>query len=1082
MTDAAPGPAPRVSRARLTRSRWLRRASSQAGLVAALLAVFTVSATAAGTCALLLTAGNERALSAAVAQADGTANDDSPDITTVNVTRALSDSSGAKPPDAATLVPLVQTAVSRAAEPYPAAVSIWTTSTMLFLEGEQVRTGYLLDADTLPANATLRSGAWPTSPPTSHGTVPVAIPATTATALRAHVGSRLRLAVEHVDGGVGPSFDLVVTGIFDPSATRAWNRDTLNGRGYDPDYFRIAALGPFVVAPGTLEARAAPVESVSAVLDPDLSGGAGGVPTLLGHIEGLGEQIKDAAGASIRTVGVRSRLGNAYQTMQTELSVSTSLVLAVFLLVFALGVATASLVARALVGRRAAETTLLRDRGGSTAQLMRSAVGEAAVIAALSAVLALPLALLAYAVAAPPPAAAPPVDGLSATAWLALVPAVLAGALFPAAVAVLAALPERARRGRQVIAGPIARSGIDVMLALIAVVAYLQLRAHVVTPGTVDPLLVAAPAVCAVALTALVTRVVPLIARLAEAGARRGRGFVVPMAGWHLARGGAAHGVFLLVLATAIGTLGVSFLGTWALSQEDQAAAAVGSDIVVAGAGGPDTARTLTGATGGIVTPVADRPVVLGSRPGGVGLLAIDAAHADAIVRGRLPEPRGWSGAMAGLAPGDGGAPLTIPGGPFRLTLTGGVPASAVGVGTPTPVVGAAPTVVLVDESGYRTTLEGTELTLDGRPHAIRLPLPGQPELPKRTWRIVGINLHLVDHTTDDLIGWSTSSARMNVRIAIEGASSSGGGWTTASNSDSAAVQPGRLSVHGGTLEGWFTYSVLGLSWTSADVILLSFPASTGVPVAMTEGLAGSLGLAPGDRIALNWETTPLEAILVRTVPYVPSQVRGAALLADRTALDRALLSANVLDPVTDAWWVGSPRPGAAQALRQAGVAAVTSREEAASELRDGPLGAPLQSAWMLAIAAAAGLGVTGAATHAAAQAQRQASTIARVRAIGASRRQVLAGHLGQHAAVTVLAVALGAASGFALAWLLAPLLVLSADGQRAVPPAVLVWPTLSTSAIIVLLLLGGLLVGVPAALAVVGRSTVAALRAGDAP
>ena len=50
-----------------------RRALAQAGLVAALLAVFTVCAAAAGTCALLLTAGSERALSAAVALADGTA-------------------------------------------------------------------------------------------------------------------------------------------------------------------------------------------------------------------------------------------------------------------------------------------------------------------------------------------------------------------------------------------------------------------------------------------------------------------------------------------------------------------------------------------------------------------------------------------------------------------------------------------------------------------------------------------------------------------------------------------------------------------------------------------------------------------------------------------------------------------------------------------------------------------------------------------------------------------------------------------------------------------------------------------------
>ncbi len=1081
MTDPAARPSPHAGQPRQARSRGLRRAASQAGLVAALLAVFTVSATAAGTCALLLTAGNERALSAAVAQADGSANDNGPDITTVDVTRATTDTDGAPPPDAATLVPLVRAAVSNAANPYPATVSIWTTSTMLFLDGEQVRVGYLLEADTLAENATLRSGDWPGFPQTTQGPIGVAIPATTAAALKATVGTHLRLSV-HGDDGAKRPFDLVVTGIFDPSASRVWLRDTLRGRGFDPDYFRLPTFGPFVVAPGTLEALATPVEEVSAVLDPDLSGGAGGMTTLLRNVRDVGEQLKDAAGPSIRPVVVRSPLGSVYQEMLAELGISSSLVLAVFLLVVALGVATASLVARALVGRRAGEAILLRDRGASTGQLLRSSVSEAAAIATVSAVLAVPLALAAYAISAPPPAGAPPVAGLGGIPWLALVPSVVGGALLPAVVVVLAALPERVRRGRQVISGPVARSGIDVMLALIAVVAYLQLRAHIVTPGTVDPLLVAAPAVCAVALTALVTRLVPVLARAADVGARRGRGFVFPMAGWHLARGGAAQGVFLLVLATAVGTLGVAFLGTWSVSQRDQAAAAVGADIVVAEAGGQDTARTVANATGGIVTPVASRPVVLGSRPGGVDLLAIDSARADAVLRGRLPDSRSWSDAMAGLAPADGGAPLTIHGGPFRLTLTGGLPSQALGVGLPAPVIAATPTLVLVDENGYRTTQVGSALALDGRPHTLRLPLPGQPELPAGTWHVAAIGLHLVDHTTQDLIGWSTSNTRMNVRITIQGASSTGGAWGLAAGSGAAAVQPGELSVHDGTLEGWFSYSVLGLSWTPVDVTLLSFPASVRVPVAMTEALAASLGLAPGDRIGLSWESTSIEAVLVRTVPYVPSYVRGAALLADKASLERALLSANVLDPATDGWWVGSPRPGAPQALRSAGITSVSSREETTSQFRDGPLGAPLGSAWLVAIAAAVGLGVAGAATHAAAQAQRQASTIARVRAIGASRRQVLASHLGQHAAVTTLAVGLGAACGFALAWLLTPLLVLSPQGQQAIPPVVLVWPALPTTAVVGVLLLGGLLVGVPAALAVVGRSTVAALRAGDAP
>ena len=247
MADPAPRPSVRAARLQRVRSRGLSRAASQAGLVAALLAVFTMSAAAAGTCALVLTAGNDRALSVAVAQADGRENDNSPDITTVDVTRDPTDTDGTKAPNAATLVPLIRKVVTAAASPYPATVSIWTTTPMLFLDGTDVRRGYLLDADTLTANATLRSGAWPASPAPPKGSIPVAIPSTTAAALGAAVGTKLRLSLSHEAGA--RHFDLVVTGIFDPSGSRTWIRDTLNGRGYDPNYLRLPTFGPVVVPP-----------------------------------------------------------------------------------------------------------------------------------------------------------------------------------------------------------------------------------------------------------------------------------------------------------------------------------------------------------------------------------------------------------------------------------------------------------------------------------------------------------------------------------------------------------------------------------------------------------------------------------------------------------------------------------------------------------------------------------------------------------------------------------------------------------------------------------------------------------------
>ena len=1069
------------------RSRGLRRAASQAGLIGALLAVFTVCATGAGTCALLLTVGNESALSAAVAQADGSENAGSPDITTVVVTGedSTADATAGAPgqADARTLVPVTRQALTEAARPYKADVSLWTITPMLFIAGKDVRAGYLLDADNIAANASLRAGVWPTPPATTGGAIAVAIPAATAAALGAKVGSEFQLSQDRHNGEpVAPVYTVVVAGIFDPSDTLAWGREILHGRGYEPSYLRLPTFGPFVVAPGTLEALAAPVGKISAVLDPDLAGDAAGVPTLLRGLQAVPERIKNAAGPVIKPVRLWSTLGETFDDMRAQLSLTNALVLAVVLIVLALGVTAASLVARVLVGRRAGEITLLRDRGAATSQLMAGATTEALLIAAAAFLSSAPLALAAYAAGAP--------GGISAASWLApvathgavFVLALLTGAALPAAVVVIAALPERPRRGRQVISGPVARSGIDVMLAVVAAVTYFQLRSHVVSTGAVDPLLVVAPAVCVVALSALVTRVLPLAARAANSAARRGKGVVLPLAGWHLARGGAAQGAFLLVLTAAVGTLGVTFLGTWSMSQGDQAAATVGADLVVGQAGGPGTAREVAEATGGTVSPVADRPIVLGTRPAGVRVVGVDSTLADDLLRGRLPDAAPWSSAMAGLAPAVGGTPLTISGGSFRLTVTGGLAAGAVAPGAVMPVVTATPTLVLADETGYRTTQEGSEVALDGRPHATRLPIPGQQPLPAGTWRVVAIDLHLVDHTVDDLIGWGNTSATMNVRVSVEGASSAGGAWDVTGDPGQGGVQPGEATAHGDTVDASFSYSVLGLSWAEAHATLLSFPASTQVQVVMTDALAGELGLKAGDRIALTWSTTAVEAVLVRTVPYVPSHVREAALLADRTSLERALLSAGLLDPVIDEWWVGSPQPDAEEALRAADLGPVSARAAETTELRDGPLRGPLRFAWLLAIAAAVGLAVTGAAAHAAAEAQRRASTIARVRAIGVSQRDALTSHLLQHAAITTTAVVLGTISGAVLAWLMAPELVVSSRGEPAIPPAVLVWSVAPTAAVVVSILVGCLVAGIPAALAVVRRSTVAALRAGDAP
>lgn len=1056
---------------------WLGRAASQAGLILALLAVFAMCSAVAGAGALLLTNGNENALSAAVALADGSERDGAPDVTTVYVNGATGE--GAVPPDAATLTPLVRRTLASTVAPYQAQVSLWTTSPTMFLDGAEVKRGYLLDADTITANATLRTGAWPTAP-TGGGSIPVAVPATTAEALGVGIGGELRLSSERGDAqDAGRSFRLVVAGTFTPAGTPAWDRDVLKGRGYDPDYLWLPTYGPFVVAPGTLEASAAPVDRVVAVLDPELRGDARGVPGLTQRLDALATQLRDSAGPSVGSVRVWSALGATFAGMQAELGVTDTIVLAVLVLVLALGAATTALLARALLSRRGAELTLLRDRGASGSQLVRGAAAEALGLAVVAAAVATPLALAAYTLASP---AAVPSGSAATGIGQAFVPSLLVGAVLPALVLVIATMREQPRGRRLPISGTLARSGLDVMAALLAVVAYLQLRTHAPQPG-IDPLLVVAPAACVLAVAALATRLLPLLTRAADRAARRGKAFVLPMAAWHVARGGAVRGTFLVVLAAAVCTMGVTFLATWPGSQDDQAAAVVGADLVVEQPGGPGTAQELATATGGTATPVADRAVVLGSRPEGVKALALDGTLAGRMLTSRPPAGESWPAVMAELAPAEASAPLVVPAETQDLTISGQFRAATVLPGLPAPVVTATPTLVLADEAGVTTTRTGSAVLLDGGPHSIRYPLPGEPELPAGRWQVAAVDLLLADQTDADLIGWGTNDATVQLSLKVAGSSpSSAGSWSAGGDDGPGEVRPLDVSVSGDTVRATFSYSVLGLSWQDSHLRLLSFPATTEVPVALTADLAGELGLATGDRIGLTWGTTSLMARVVRTVPYIPAHVREAALLTDLRSLQRALLSAGDLEPATDAWWVAGPDPGAAEALRSLGRGPVTDRTEEATALRDGPLRAPLPLAWQLAIAAAIALAVTGSGANAAAEARSRGTTLARVRALGLSKREALASQVAQDLAVTTAGVVLGGICGALLGGLLIPLLVTSPAGEQAVPAVNLAWSGGFTASVLAVILGGALLAGIPATLAVVGRSTVAALRAGEAP
>lgn len=1062
------------------------RARAQWPLLAAVFATLVACSSLVGVSALLLTEGQHRALAAAVADADGVEGSGSPDLVTALM--ALHPTEEGAPEGTSALVAAVTSAMTDAVRPYSATTSVWASSPMMFLRGAEVRQGYLLDADSATAHGNLTAGRWPAEAPAG-SPLEVAIPAATAAELALSVGRTVQLSISAPRAEAPPrdGVDVVVVGIFTPDGTSSWTRDVLAGDGYRAVSNGVPAYGPFLVAPRTLIDADRPIARVSVVLDPTLSGDPDGLPGVVRSVEGLKDQFAQVVGERLESGTVSSDLGGMLARDRAEQNLTAAIVLVVVVLVLAIGFATLGLVGRLVVQRRATETEMLIDRGASRAQLAGRAAVEALALAVLAAAVAAPLALAAYRglVALPPlgPSWRGAAELGAPTLGWAVVAAVVLGAVAPSAALVGVALRGgSARRGRRA-ARAFARSGADLLLLAVAVLGYFQLRAHRIGTGAIDPILVVAPVLCLVAGAVLALRALPVIARVAEVRARRGTGLVLPLAGWQVARGRATSGAFLMVLAASAAAFGVVFLGTWHASQGDQADASVGTDLAVGEAGVVDTDARLAEVTGGVVVPVTKRGITLGSRPGGAELVALDTTRAAEVMRGRLPDGETWASRTEGLAPEAPAAALTVTGGGtgvIRLTFNGEVGGTTPDTRLPIPAhVFVTPTVILVDDWGNRVALAGPTVALDGTPREVAVPAQVQEPLPQGTWRVIAIDLELGLLVDGGLRPEYNSVIAARISIDIAGADARPGQWYAVAVGQEPVIQPLSTKNDGTTVTAIVGASVFGLGWTPAHLMLLSFKPADSFPVLVSHELARDLDLSPGDSLGVTTGAATVTATVAGSVPFVPGTPHGVVVLADSDALGRALLAAGSLAPITDVWWVGSPEAGTEAEVATLGLGPVETPDAFASDLRDGPLRVALRVALALLIGAALVLAVVGTAAHAAAVAETRATEIARLRGIGVSRRALFATGVLQHAAVTVVAVAVGGMLGALLAWIIGPLLVVGQGGLPAVPYALVVWPLAALGGTLLALVAGGTAVGIPAVRALVGRDAALGLRMG---
>ncbi|HEY3438092.1 MAG TPA: hypothetical protein VGK35_10435, partial [Actinotalea sp.] len=380
----------------------LRRSLRQRSLLGAVLAVVVAGATLLGLCALLLTTAQDRTLAAHLGAA-------APQDVEVSVLLGVPDGTRS---DAATgAVDQASERLLGAVRPFASAASVGLISALQFLppaDQEPLRRAYLEDADELIRHSSLVDGRWPDASHAS-GALEVAVPVATATRLGLRPGSEVALTAEPPGTGSAGAGStgaaegrtvLVVVGTFTPerAGTSAWTWDLLGGTGYDPEWLRLPAYGPFVTAPDSLLPTGVAIDRARLVAQPDLSAGdPESYERLRARVGELQGDLDAALGDQVASASVHSALGSTLVAAGTRQGLTASVVLVTALLGVVLAGTALGLTGRLVWRRRAAEAALLTARGAARRQLVAHSAVEAVLVAAVASALAIPLAVGAYA-------------------------------------------------------------------------------------------------------------------------------------------------------------------------------------------------------------------------------------------------------------------------------------------------------------------------------------------------------------------------------------------------------------------------------------------------------------------------------------------------------------------------------------------------------------------------------------------------------------------------------------------------------------------------------------------------------------
>jgi FtsX-like permease family protein len=963
------------------------------------------------------------------------------------------------------------------------------------LGGPQAQTE-LLALQGLRQHARLASGAWPGA--TVAGVVPACLPAPTAHALGLAVGEELTTR----DGSTGRDVRVRLTCTFSQRqpGSSFWRLDPLAG-GTVSRESGFTSYSPLVTSwPAAGWPVATAGESWLAV--PDFAAmTAGNLTGLSQSVNGFLNQISNSNNSDLQ---VFTNLPALLSAQAVALEVARSQLLIGQLILLVIAGATLTVVVQLLATQRAGEPGLLMARGATRRQLARRGASEAALLATPAAVIG-PLA----GVAIVPLVSRLHLAGTGALRLPAGSPraAWLAGIAVAAGCALIIALPwlrqppspirQRAAKGRQRTVRAALSSGADFALVLLAAGAAWQL-AHYAAPVStgvsgaigVDPVLVAAPVLALAAGTLIMLRLLPLLIRLTERLAARGRGITVPAAAWMIGRRALrqAGPALLAVLAVATCVISLAEVTSWQRSVRDQAAFTVGADARVTL---PPSAPLSLGQVGdvtgarGVVTatPVIQSTAQLVNGSAAT-VLGIDGRQAAQIVPLRsdlaITPVHDPLGPIAASAP----AGERLPGRPAAVQVLARLTGSGIS--------GATLSVELTDAAGVGYDLPAGPLPANGSPRRLEVSIsPGNADYPLS---LTGFQLNYVMPGTGP-----NRPAELDVQsVSADPAGRAGlplpavwpAGQTPATNVSAPGLTPTpglpggppRITALAPAGKGAVLKFLTGAGQSPSGFGLgaaygtITFATRTApvLPAIATRTLLSAAGLRLGSLLQVTIQGLPVSLRLAGEVAHFPAADGSAGgVILNQAALQGVLEDSGSLPmPVTE-WWLRDsgrlalgPLPAGSTVLTEAGVL---------NSLRDEPLSvAPLLA---LLGAAVLALLLTGLGFLVSVAAPRERGRdLAVLDALGATPGQLTRLLCLEQAMLSVPAAAGGLALGLLLARLIVPAVTLTSGASQPVPSVLIQVPMLPV------LLITAAVAALPVAAAGIsvlrGTATVARLRA----